>query len=622
MKKLLLFSLISALSLTTTLAQVVEITSDTTKLATKAGRFREAYQQGVRYAKGASGTTEITGTRVFRSLAELRRFTTPVEGIQYYLAEKGKEGYWYYDAADQLSADNMGTVVVTINGKRLKRSDTFRNLGFWGAKADNETNSVQAFSSVQDSPDFIEMKDGTYRVNGSVTLPQKFDGKKAFINATGVVRISNKTYQHITVNARHLVVSGTRLSTIYYTADTLDIDGYRDDYGCAWNRFVNVGSNKTLIRISTNKGYVNFNTFDGGRVKVELSGSTAYEAHSNLFLNADLTYGNGNGGFKQTNSNPQFNLMINGYAEANSIIQGQLGILGLNYDSDQPPLINARGFVLGATENIVRTAGDFLPIGRNLLAGDWSQLNAQGLPIDLKGLGNTPILQLDTTEISGLGRAAKLTSTGSFQGFELTLPAVYTHASRTLQSINLTLWYKGDDFQAGEAISPQGTVGFGVKPSQADTLTGWKLLRVIIPANRQGKTTARFYLSANKTTYVSTYYATSAKIAVLPTPAFSSVLVDGTLQVYDKKALVGQVVQSYTANVETSYSVNFSSSLKSPHVSISFQPYDHTYNGADIEVSRVNVQLDSQGRAIGFKFHAKSYSGDWAGRFIWKAAEY
>ncbi|WP_420155676.1 hypothetical protein, partial [Siphonobacter sp.] len=109
--------------MTTTLAQVIEITSDTTKLATKAGRFREAYQQGVRYAKGASGTTEITGTRVFRSLAELRRFTWPVEGVQYYLSEKGKEGYWYYDAADHSSTDNTGTVVVTTSSKRLKRAN-------------------------------------------------------------------------------------------------------------------------------------------------------------------------------------------------------------------------------------------------------------------------------------------------------------------------------------------------------------------------------------------------------------------------------------------------------------------------------------------------------------------
>ncbi len=123
MKKLLFFCLLSFLTLPLTQAQVIEITSDTTKLATQTGRFREAYRQGVRYAKGASGNAEITGTRVFRSIAELRRFTTPVEGVQYYLSEKGKEGYWYYDAADQSSVDNTGIVVVTENKKRMKRAN-------------------------------------------------------------------------------------------------------------------------------------------------------------------------------------------------------------------------------------------------------------------------------------------------------------------------------------------------------------------------------------------------------------------------------------------------------------------------------------------------------------------
>lgn len=619
-----LLTILFAFFALTAQAQQVQLTADTTTRPARATRkIVSTLPNGVTYQKGITGNAEVASTRMFRTLSELRSFTQPATGVQYYLSEKGREGYWYYDPADNSTTDNSGTVVVATGGKRLKRAGSTVSLDFFGAKADNATNAAPAFALAQEMNDFVEMKDGTYRVNGSVTLPQKFDGKKAFINATGVVRISNKTYQNITVNARHLVVSGTRLSTINYTADTLDIDGFQDDYGCAWNRFINIGSNKTLIRISTNKGYVNFNTFDGGRVKVEITGSTAYEAHQNLFINADFTYAQGNGGYKQNAQNRQSNLIINGYAEANSRIEGQLGIVGLNYDSDQPPLIDSRGFVLGATENIARTAGDFLPIGRNITFGDWSNLNEQGYPVDFINLSGPVSVVNDNSEISGLKKAIRITTTNDFQGFQIIIPPVYTHADREIQSVNLTLYYKGDDFQVGEAFKLSGnSIYFGVKPSRADTLTGWKLLRVIVPASRTETTYARFILPAGKTTYVSTYHATPAKIAVLPTPAFASVLQNGVLQVYDKRSLRGQVVQQYTTQASVAYTVNFSAPLVEPIVNITLQPYDATYNAIEVQASHPILILNSQGQATGFRFTATSQSADWSGRFLWKATEY
>ena len=64
------------------------------------------------------------------------------------ITDPGIAGFFYYDAADTTSADNGGTIIVSLNGKRWKRvySDAV-NVKWFGAAGDgiaDDTNAIQA----------------------------------------------------------------------------------------------------------------------------------------------------------------------------------------------------------------------------------------------------------------------------------------------------------------------------------------------------------------------------------------------------------------------------------------------------------------------------------------------
>lgn len=71
-------------------------------------------------------------------LSRLRAITNPAINTIYKSSDYSG-GDWYYDAADHTSADNTGIVIVTVNGKRLKRKYTgAANIEWFGAKANDE----------------------------------------------------------------------------------------------------------------------------------------------------------------------------------------------------------------------------------------------------------------------------------------------------------------------------------------------------------------------------------------------------------------------------------------------------------------------------------------------------
>jgi len=56
-----------------------------------------------------------------RTIAQIRSLSGTLPNNYFYTTDLGQEGDWYYDASDTTSADNTGTVLVTADGKRIKR---------------------------------------------------------------------------------------------------------------------------------------------------------------------------------------------------------------------------------------------------------------------------------------------------------------------------------------------------------------------------------------------------------------------------------------------------------------------------------------------------------------------
>ena len=64
-------------------------------------------------------TTGNTTVSVITTTTGLRS-VTPVPNVMYQTTDNAG-GNWYYDSSDTTSTDNTGTIIVTGNGKRLKR---------------------------------------------------------------------------------------------------------------------------------------------------------------------------------------------------------------------------------------------------------------------------------------------------------------------------------------------------------------------------------------------------------------------------------------------------------------------------------------------------------------------
>jgi len=56
-----------------------------------------------------------------RTIAQIRALSGALPNNNFYTTDLGQEGNWYYDASDVVSTDNTGTILVTADGKRVKR---------------------------------------------------------------------------------------------------------------------------------------------------------------------------------------------------------------------------------------------------------------------------------------------------------------------------------------------------------------------------------------------------------------------------------------------------------------------------------------------------------------------
>ncbi|WP_158606906.1 NosD domain-containing protein [Paenibacillus ginsengarvi] len=110
------------------------------------------------------------------TIAELRTNSSPDADTLYFVADRGKEGWFVYDPGDTASADNTGTIVVSAAGARFKRviGDEPLNARWFGAAGDGSTDDTaaiqRALDTVPASGGSVLVPDGVYMINALVAL--------------------------------------------------------------------------------------------------------------------------------------------------------------------------------------------------------------------------------------------------------------------------------------------------------------------------------------------------------------------------------------------------------------------------------------------------------------------
>lgn len=117
------------------------------------------------------------------TLSELRAEQNPEVGRLYYVTDPGQEGPFMYDAADTVSADNTGTVVVSGSGARFKRRyDGILHVKWFGAKGDgnaDDTAAVRAALEVARGKTLF-FAPGVFKLTDTITVP-----RNTFVRGSG-----------------------------------------------------------------------------------------------------------------------------------------------------------------------------------------------------------------------------------------------------------------------------------------------------------------------------------------------------------------------------------------------------------------------------------------------------
>lgn len=123
-----------------------------------------------------NGGQAAANNLVLTTIAGLRANAAPLGNVLYYTTDAHKQGFWRYDATDNASADNGGTVVIGATAARFKRVYTGAvQVRWFGAVPDGITDCTAA---VQAAVNFvlasgggaIEYTSGQYLQNGTVYI--------------------------------------------------------------------------------------------------------------------------------------------------------------------------------------------------------------------------------------------------------------------------------------------------------------------------------------------------------------------------------------------------------------------------------------------------------------------
>lgn len=130
---------------------------------------------GRRYKRKTSTTTEVLNKLdKGYTIAQLRTLTdSKVNTIGlFYCIDNGKEGWWKYDSTDTTSTDNLGTILVTSTGKRLKRIiEDYIYPEWFGAKGDGIIDDTTFLQNTLDySSNYPVILSNSYLISNTINI--------------------------------------------------------------------------------------------------------------------------------------------------------------------------------------------------------------------------------------------------------------------------------------------------------------------------------------------------------------------------------------------------------------------------------------------------------------------
>lgn len=107
------------------------------------------------------------GEFVFKTtIAQIRALSGTLPNNDFYTTDLGQEGNWYYDPSDATSVDNTGTVLVTSDGKRIKRVfNGTVNVKWFGAIGNDTADDTTEIQSAFDTSFPVYIPYGIYKVS-------------------------------------------------------------------------------------------------------------------------------------------------------------------------------------------------------------------------------------------------------------------------------------------------------------------------------------------------------------------------------------------------------------------------------------------------------------------------
>lgn len=217
----------------------------------------------------------LNGGLVYKkTIAQIRALTGTLPSNNFYTTDIGQEGNWYYDSTDVTSTDNTGTILVTSDGKRIKRMLVNKTINpvWFGCVgdgiADDSVNFLKTINAIQNGYT-LNLSGLKYIVGQSYVITSKNNitvengeliGKNTDITGycMSFVSCNFVNVKNVIFNSKNSLVSGQQLTGIRITTCNDVTITNVNFYDCFYGVFANSTNNRILLNKCSMEGLVDY----------------------------------------------------------------------------------------------------------------------------------------------------------------------------------------------------------------------------------------------------------------------------------------------------------------------------------------------------------------------------